>query len=538
MSKHLSYIKLSFYSLIIAVLLLLLLETAVRVSYKFKQGVWPITLHQVVTEYREDIGMLFIEHSILPFVLRPKVSTTFMDTRVSVNSCGFRGPELSPSTPLRILVVGGSTTFDASVSSDNATWCAQLQEQLETPYPGVEVINAGLPIYGLMENFLKYVLYDYQTQPDIVLIYQGLNDLAISTPAELLDIYHEDYWMYRGVRGRKWSGLMGAYYPGYKTALNVNWFSHSVLLMGAYNQRGTNKNIFDNIVRIQTSDDVISESKLKQNIQILKYFLSALHSDGVYAVFVPQSTGSSNRRKVSSLRSDHGRRALKTLNRAYTEYCRDSGVAVIDVTEVLDTWEDEYFQDRVHLNDKGSYELARLIASQIRQHQEIHTIYTTNKKSSRNLPVTIQVLSKAIAVDKLSIHDVNLARLEALTSQGFGPLEGPYPEWNMPHKVRWMLHKKAVVRFVHQEDPSVKPVLRIKAMTMTKPQDLKVYLNGNLILDKHFPEANTWYTWDSKNATLQQGENILEFEASNFLRSENIRDTRSLYILFEEIMFK
>jgi len=85
--------------------LLALAEMSVRVVYRVRHGVWPLTLQRVAQQYQADVGALFIEHSILPFVLRPNVSTTFMDTRASINSCGFRGPELNPAAPLRILEI-------------------------------------------------------------------------------------------------------------------------------------------------------------------------------------------------------------------------------------------------------------------------------------------------------------------------------------------------------------------------------------------------------------------------------------------------
>lgn len=94
-------------------------------------------------------------------------------------------------------------------------------------------IYAGLPVYGLGENFLKYLLYDYQTRPDVLLIYQGINDLAASSPKELMPIFQEDYWMWRGMLSRKWAGIQGEFSLGRTPSTRRNWFSHSVLLTGA-----------------------------------------------------------------------------------------------------------------------------------------------------------------------------------------------------------------------------------------------------------------------------------------------------------------
>ena len=58
----------------------------------------------------------------------------------NVNSHGFRGPEVAlhkPPGELRIMVVGGSTTFDTQVSADSMTWPARLGHWLRVLHPDV-----------------------------------------------------------------------------------------------------------------------------------------------------------------------------------------------------------------------------------------------------------------------------------------------------------------------------------------------------------------------------------------------------------------
>src|SRR5204862_4973764 len=71
---------------------------------------------------------------------------------IRINSLGFRGDEIArvkPAGTLRLAVLGASTTFNAEVSSNEATWTHQLQQKLRTAYPGVglEVINTALSGY-------------------------------------------------------------------------------------------------------------------------------------------------------------------------------------------------------------------------------------------------------------------------------------------------------------------------------------------------------------------------------------------------------
>ena len=69
---------------------------------------------------------------------------------ISINSLGFRGPEIDESKPdatIRIAFLGGSTTFCTEASADEATWPAVLCARLAERFPSVafEYVNAALP---------------------------------------------------------------------------------------------------------------------------------------------------------------------------------------------------------------------------------------------------------------------------------------------------------------------------------------------------------------------------------------------------------
>ena len=99
------------------------------------------------------------------------------------NRQGFRGPRsvATEKTPgvLRVLAVGGSTTFDIFVSSDSAAWPARLEHWLQQLYPGrrFEVINAGVPGYVMMQDLIRLETELDRFQPDLLILYQGHNDL-------------------------------------------------------------------------------------------------------------------------------------------------------------------------------------------------------------------------------------------------------------------------------------------------------------------------------------------------------------------------
>lgn len=101
----------------------------------------------------------------------------------SVNAQGFRGatPTALARTPgsLRIMVVGSSTTFDVSVSPDARAWPNRLGALLRARMPGraVEVLNAGVPGYTVMDDIVRFEQELAAYRPDVVVLYEGHNDL-------------------------------------------------------------------------------------------------------------------------------------------------------------------------------------------------------------------------------------------------------------------------------------------------------------------------------------------------------------------------
>jgi lysophospholipase L1-like esterase len=133
---------------------------------------------------------------------------------IHINHEGFRGPEVAVQKApgvLRIMAVGSSTTFDRSVSGDAATWPARLQFSLnQLPGRSVEVINAGVPGYRVMEDLIRLEEELYRYQPDVIILYEGHNDLfgalgrgrgglepASSTPGEVPIVTPWGHWLSR-----------------------------------------------------------------------------------------------------------------------------------------------------------------------------------------------------------------------------------------------------------------------------------------------------------------------------------------------------
>jgi hypothetical protein len=101
----------------------------------------------------------------------------YAKTDIHINSLGMRGPEAGPEKKpgvFRIIVLGGSNTYGATVS-DNDAYPAQLQKELDTLAPGTfEVWNAGLNAYTMSQKiaYARRIRKDFL--PDL-LIFQHNN---------------------------------------------------------------------------------------------------------------------------------------------------------------------------------------------------------------------------------------------------------------------------------------------------------------------------------------------------------------------------
>lgn len=104
---------------------------------------------------------------------------------VHVNALGLRGREVQVTKradTLRVLMLGGSTTFGFGATSDDTTIPANLERILRQRlgFP-VEVLNAGVPGYDSAQEMAQLQQRWLRLRPDLVIIYDGANDLYDST---------------------------------------------------------------------------------------------------------------------------------------------------------------------------------------------------------------------------------------------------------------------------------------------------------------------------------------------------------------------
>lgn len=128
-----------------------------------------------------SMPFLYYEHNRLRVAL---VRDTDYFGWARINTSGFRGRETSEVKPpgtFRIMAVGSSTTFETAIGDDNRTWPALLERNLGVRTGRqVEVINAGVAGYRVLDNLIRLQTELHSFRPDMILLYEGHNDLFLT----------------------------------------------------------------------------------------------------------------------------------------------------------------------------------------------------------------------------------------------------------------------------------------------------------------------------------------------------------------------
>lgn len=124
----------------------------------------------------------FVPHPTAGYTLRPGLRIKSSTYDVTVNSVGFRGPELNvlsqdaSEQAKRCVVLGGSSVFGYLVA-DRLDSCALTTDLLVGSGVEMEVINAGVPGYTMEQCRLRFEADIAALYPDYVVVYLGWNDI-------------------------------------------------------------------------------------------------------------------------------------------------------------------------------------------------------------------------------------------------------------------------------------------------------------------------------------------------------------------------
>jgi lysophospholipase L1-like esterase len=155
-------------TLLVSAATLASLEGVLRVRQWWKYGSASTGVHGVIND---------------PVTGLPIPKPGYKDKNITINSRGFRSPEIElpkPNRRIRLVFLGGSTTYCAEVSRNEKTWPHLVTEHLKRHWPQAEFdyVNAGVPGYTTAEMLTTLKRRVEVLQPDIVICYEATNDLS------------------------------------------------------------------------------------------------------------------------------------------------------------------------------------------------------------------------------------------------------------------------------------------------------------------------------------------------------------------------
>ena len=171
--------KLAFTALVL-LLLLGFAEGGLRLAYFVYRGSWT---------FIGSLGMkqrLYTPHPYTAYQLVPNIEAATYQVLLHTNRWGNRGPDQpyeKPPGTVRIVTLGGSTTFNVFASDDAHTWPAQLERLLNEHYgtDRIEVVNYAVAGYNSAESLTTFALRAIDRDPDIVVVHHGWNDITPAT---------------------------------------------------------------------------------------------------------------------------------------------------------------------------------------------------------------------------------------------------------------------------------------------------------------------------------------------------------------------
>lgn len=165
------FFLLAFVWSLLAVVLFMLAEGALRLRSYVKTGFWWGVNETYIVD--DATGL--------------RIPKPGLDTgRIVIDERGFRNPPVmdpKPVNTIRIAFLGASTTYCAEVSSNEATWPHLVTAALQERYPDVkfDYINGGVPGYGVEHSVQNLRDRIAPLSPDIIVIYHATNDLSFNS---------------------------------------------------------------------------------------------------------------------------------------------------------------------------------------------------------------------------------------------------------------------------------------------------------------------------------------------------------------------
>ena len=276
---------------------------------------------------------------------------------LSINSRGFRGGEITlpkPKGVFRVVAIGGSTTYTEQVLDNKMAYPFLLEDRLKNTYSidSLEVINAGVPGYDTWESFINLQFRALDLEPDLVVIYQGTNDVH----SRLVRPKH--YLGDNSGRRKQWE------------LPQIPIWDRSAILRIIRRKRGLSHQIWLQSLVVK-SNDIRSKERskiLEQNPPIYFYrnLKSMIAICQAHDLKVMMATWAHSPQFNDYAASEAYQKGFKEHNEVIKGLGKEMNVPVFDFASVMDQ-DKKYWVDGRHVNEEGATLKADLFAEFIQK---------------------------------------------------------------------------------------------------------------------------------------------------------------------------
>ena len=277
------------------------------------------------------------------------------------NHTRWTGAKQDDHNLVRIAILGGSTVFGSGVT-DEESWPALLQAMLGKKYA---VINYGVPGYSTAENIIQMALIVPEKRPDIVIYYEGWNDIRN---------YHEknigaDYYGH----GMRQYGNLGisvfdqqTMYESLKEIFATVWLADRIMKVIGNSQKQTK-----NTLEIFDIPDQYVDRIYIRNLNTLKLLAENIDA---FAVFVPQVLNyksyygkEGSREWTRHIKDEVMPILMDKFNDHMNGVCSQEEHTCVVLSEVIEEkWLPGDFVDDGHFSKDGGLKFAEIVAQFIR----------------------------------------------------------------------------------------------------------------------------------------------------------------------------
>jgi lysophospholipase L1-like esterase len=309
--------------------------------------------------YETSPDIVFEEHPYLSGM--PKKNFQYINSEgktVTTDENGFRITRKNDyeKDAVNIICLGGSTTF-GTWTTDQDSWPYKLQTKLGAGY---NVFNLGVPGYTTLEGMIQLITLVPELDPDIVIIYEGWNDIRN---------YHiepksPDY-----------------YWHGMSQKINLE-FGGRILFdnffIGKFSRKLgrmlTPTTAFEDTEGVACNDAYV-DSLYRRNLRTMKSLCNNLKAK---MIFIPQVLN------IDSLKNAPGiyawtpniqNKNMPMMMRKFNslmqeEIQKDSNIIVIENIQSKYQWNRQHFADFGHFNEVGGDFFSNVVLVAIRDLEE------------------------------------------------------------------------------------------------------------------------------------------------------------------------